>query len=200
MADATTIATVGPQHHGTRMTLEEFAHVHGQAGHIYELEKGVIVVVDVPGLPHMLVKAAIRNALIIYQLAHPSRIFAVADSSDAVLRMPEMQSERHPDLLIYLSTPPPDDAQPWEYWIPDIVLEVVSPSSEDRDYRVKREEYLKAGIRLYWIADPATQTITVLTRRTDVWHEQRLDSSATLTTPLLPGFELKLSAVFSPRS
>jgi Uma2 family endonuclease len=182
------------------MTLEEFARVQGKPGHLYELEKGVILVVDVPGVPHGLVVQAIRNPLIAYQLAHQKSVFYIASGHEAVLRMPDMQSERHPDLLIYLTPPPSDDAHPWEYWIPDIVLEVISPGSEDRDYRVKREEYLKAGIRLYWIADPASRTITVLTRHGDAWREQRLEISATLTTSLLPGFELNLLAVFPPRT
>src|SRR5687767_3511680 len=100
MADTTAVATIGPQHHGTRMSLDEFARVEGEGGHFYELEKGVISVVDVPGLPHGFVVQAIRNPIILYQAAHANLVLYVASGSEAVLRMPEMQSERHPDLLI----------------------------------------------------------------------------------------------------
>ncbi len=51
--------------------------------------------------------------------------------------------------------------------------------------------------RLYWIIDPCDDTATVLTRRIDKWHEQKLDINGVLKTDLLPGFELKLAEVFA---
>ena len=46
----------------------------------------------------------------------------------------------------------------------DLVVEVVSPASEDRerDLVTKRQEYARAEIPEYWIVDPADETITVL--------------------------------------
>ena len=47
----------------------------------------------------------------------------------------------------------------------DLAIEVVSPGDEarERDLDVKRAEYAAAGILEYWIVDPETRTITVLT-------------------------------------
>lgn len=47
----------------------------------------------------------------------------------------------------------------------DLVMEVVSESAADRqrDYEQKRRDYAAAGIPEYWIVDPETETITVLT-------------------------------------
>lgn len=196
MADTVSISTIGPRHHGQRMSLEEFARVTGEPGHIYELEKGVILVVDVPGVPHMLVKQALRNRLALYQAAHPPAIFAIADGSDCAVRMTETQSERHPDLAVYLTPPPVTDDQPWDFWTPDLVVEVVSKSSAQRDYVTKADEYLRAGVRLYWIIDPQTRAATILTRQGDAWRTERLDVTGMLQTPLLPGFELALAEVF----
>ncbi len=44
---------------------------------------------------------------------------------------------------------------------PDLLVEIVSPSSRQRDYRVKLEKYTRAGVREYWIADPLQERITV---------------------------------------
>lgn len=198
MAEITAIQRIGPEHNGQPMTLEEFARSAGQPGYIYELEHGVIVVVDVPGVPHALVKQVIRNALVLYQTIHPHTIPLIAEGSDAAIRMPQMQSERHPDLALYLSTPPAADDQPWEYWIPDIVVEVVSRSSVDRDYQVKPNDYLRAGIKLYWLIDPRDRSATAFVRRGDEWREHKLTSNDTLRTHLLPGFELELSQLFRP--
>lgn len=44
---------------------------------------------------------------------------------------------------------------------PDFIVEVVSPSSRRMDYQIKLFKYRTAGVREYWIVNPATQTITV---------------------------------------
>lgn len=44
---------------------------------------------------------------------------------------------------------------------PDLVVEVVSPSSRSRDYMVKLNKYYYAGVHEYWIIDPKRKTITV---------------------------------------
>lgn len=44
---------------------------------------------------------------------------------------------------------------------PDLVIEVVSPSSISRDYFIKAGKYRQAGVREYWIVDPDTRKTTV---------------------------------------
>ena len=40
---------------------------------------------------------------------------------------------------------------------PDFVVEIVSPSTQFRDYVVKLNKYASAGVREYWIVDPEKQ-------------------------------------------
>lgn len=44
---------------------------------------------------------------------------------------------------------------------PDLVIEVVSPSSSRMDYIIKLNLYMAAGVREYWIVDPLRQRTTV---------------------------------------
>lgn len=44
---------------------------------------------------------------------------------------------------------------------PDLVIEVVSPSSRKMDYRTKMTLYADAGVREYWIVDPEKERTTV---------------------------------------
>ncbi|NWN96871.1 MAG: Uma2 family endonuclease [Bacillus sp. (in: Bacteria)] len=44
---------------------------------------------------------------------------------------------------------------------PDFALEILSPSSAKIDHMVKRWAYSKAGVKEYWIVDPANQLVEV---------------------------------------
>ena len=54
---------------------------------------------------------------------------------------------------------------------PDWILEIVSPSSRKHDYSTKNTLYTEAGVREYWIVDPAKERITVYYYEEDVAPE-----------------------------
>jgi Uma2 family endonuclease len=186
----TTRLRIGPQDHGRAMTLDEFAEAEGQPGYQYELAAGVIEVVDIPSLPHGLILQDLDDQLHAWKAGHPGVIRYHASGDRCAVRLPGVQSERHPDLALYL-TPAPDPISPWDRWVPEIVIEVVSPSSETRDHVHKRRDYLAAGVKEYWIVDPALQAMTVLLRAGDVFRERR--ETVTYATPLLPGLSLDVA-------
>jgi Uma2 family endonuclease len=43
--------------------------------------------------------------------------------------------------------------------VPDLVVEILSPSTRSRDRGIKLRQYEAAGVRYYWIADPRSRTI-----------------------------------------
>ena len=44
---------------------------------------------------------------------------------------------------------------------PDWIVEIVSPSSRRMDYNIKNALYSQAGVREYWIVDPAKERVTI---------------------------------------
>lgn len=44
---------------------------------------------------------------------------------------------------------------------PDLIMEIVSPSSRRMDYLIKLNQYQKTGVREYWIIDPADESVLV---------------------------------------
>lgn len=44
---------------------------------------------------------------------------------------------------------------------PDLIFEIVSPASRKMDYSLKNAIYSEAGVREYWIVDPAKERVTV---------------------------------------
>lgn len=198
MADTLTVFRVGPLDNGKRMSFADFQRAEPVAGHNYELARGVIEVTDIPGRVHALILNEVRAQVSAYWLAHREHVKYVAGGGEAKTEMPEFESERHPDLSIYL-TPMPNDEYPWDKWIASIVIEVVSSGEEARrrDYVTKRQEYLAAGVAEYWIVDPYDRSMLGLTRHGDKWREQKIASDGLWNSHLLPGFALDLSAVFA---
>jgi Uma2 family endonuclease len=190
------ITRVGPADHGRRMTLEQFDRAAGQEGHLYELNKGVIEVVNVPHPRHLAQVQALRNQFVLYQEGHPGIINSVASSNEAKLLIAADESERHPDLSVYLS-PAPDVKDVWAVWVPEIVIEVVSQTSIKRDYEDKPAEYLKFGVDEYWIVDALKRQMTALTRRGGQWRAQILKPTQKYSTHLLPGFTLNVQRVLT---
>jgi Uma2 family endonuclease len=194
---ATTTRMIGPADHGQPMTLEEFAEADFEEGWLYELARRVIDVTEVPGLNHGRIVHRLTRLFIRYEDAHPGVINYVAGGSDCRLRLPGMQSDRHPDQAIYLR-PEPQGPNIWMRWIPDIVVEIVSAGGEDRDYNEKREEYLRAGVSEYWILDPIRRQMTVLLRLADIWDERIIPGDGVHQTPLLPGLEVRPAELLGP--
>jgi hypothetical protein len=192
---STVAIKIGPADHGRPLNLADFEQAELQEGYLYELGRGIIAVSDVPNRRHVAQVIAIRRQVSAYDLAHAERIRAVLAGSECKIPVVSLQSERHPDLAIYC-TPMPEEDDLWATWIPEIVIEVISPGSEQRDYVEKREEYLLFGVREYWIFNAEREELLVLRRSGGRWLERTLRPSDVYTTPLLPGFTLACGPVF----
>lgn len=55
------------------------------------------------------------------------------------------------------------------YGAPDLVIEVLSPSSRRKDTIVKLAKYKNAGVREFWLIDPDKQKVTVYLFETDTY-------------------------------
>ncbi|MFI5458481.1 MAG: Uma2 family endonuclease [Isosphaerales bacterium] len=192
-----TITKIGPADHGRPMSLEEFDEAQGQAGFLYELSRGIITVTDVPRKRHLLLVRGIRRQLAAYEMLHLDLIQLIAGGNECKLLVDDLDSERHPDVSVYL-TPPPEheDRNFWRRWVPEIVIEVVSPSSRKRDYKEKPEEYLRFGVKEYWIVDADKRSMIVMRRARGRWIETTIQPPAIYRPKLLTGLEFSIEAVF----
>ncbi len=81
---------------------------------------------------------------------------------------------------------------------PNMVVEVLSPATEDRDRTVKRARYLKYGVVEYWIVDPQSRTIEVLRAEATNFETERIYApGTTMVSPELPGLEVDVANIFA---
>ncbi len=82
---------------------------------------------------------------------------------------------------------------------PDIVVEIISPGNNKTELQNKFEIYEENGVQEYWIVSPQDKTFLnyVLNQEGIYVASKLLPSDAEVTTPILPGFVLKLEDVFA---
>jgi len=81
---------------------------------------------------------------------------------------------------------------------PDLLVEILSPGTRERDILVKKGLYARHGVREYWIVDPEAKTIEVMVLRGDKFATHGIFfPEDTLESPLLSGFTPSLDEVFT---
>jgi len=80
---------------------------------------------------------------------------------------------------------------------PDLVVEVLSPSTFYKDLRKKMVAYSQFGVQEYWIVDPEKQSIEVHTQgHKGLQLTRSFSLEETLESALLPGFQLRVKSIF----
>ncbi len=80
---------------------------------------------------------------------------------------------------------------------PDLIVEIRSDSTAERDETVKRRLYAQRGVKAYWLVDPNAATTTVLILREDSYQQVGFyRQGQNLTSPTMHGFTVNLSEIF----
>jgi Uma2 family endonuclease len=80
---------------------------------------------------------------------------------------------------------------------PTLVVEVVSPKQEKRDYRYKRSEYAARQIPEYWIVDPILNQVTVLELVEGLYEEQVYIAEQPISSPQFSQFTLTAQQILT---
>ena len=178
---------LGLKDQGRLMTDEEFTQAEWDAPYRYERVEEKLVVMEPSDLPHMQVVSAILESLYVYRHTHSGVIELIAP--EGWIRTSD-QTDRVGDIAVYLEDVSADHIYDL---VPDLVFEVVSQGSEERDYILKRGEYFDTGVAEYVIVDPFRQVVTVLSRGEDDYLARELQEGDVYNSDQLPGFELRIS-------
>ncbi|WP_017295922.1 Uma2 family endonuclease [Geminocystis herdmanii] len=80
---------------------------------------------------------------------------------------------------------------------PLLVIEIVSPESEIRDYRYKRSEYSAMGIPEYWIVDPNRETMTILQLQEGMYEQISVLDTGQISSRVFPEIQIKPENLFN---
>lgn len=80
---------------------------------------------------------------------------------------------------------------------PDLVIEILSPSTARHDRIVKFQQYQRAGVREYWIVDPDTKSLQACILENGRYFVTAYADTDTASVGVLEGCEIDLREVFT---
>jgi len=173
-------------------TEKDVLEIQAREGRLYELVKGVLVE-KVMGFQESVLAAALVGFL--WGFVRPRKLGLVA-LPDGLMRLAP-RLVLIPDVSFTSWDRIPGRRMPKKpipNLVPDLAVEVLSPSNTRKEMARKREDYFTAGVRLVWEVNPKTRIIEVYTapdQFTRLGEEDTLEGGE-----VLPGFALRLRELF----
>lgn len=154
-----------------------------------ELIFGRLYATPAPDVPHQLVSLLLARRL--DDIARRSGGLVLCAPIDVQL---DEHSTVQPDIL-YLTAEHRARARQTVEGAPDLIVEVTSPSSARLDRDEKLRLYAEAGVREYWIVDPAARQISFLVGPAGRF-EVALDLDGVYRSEILPELALDLAGLW----
>jgi Uma2 family endonuclease len=173
------------------MTLEEYLNYDDDTDTLYELVNGELLVMPPESFHNQSI--AIFLLLFLSKLGIPRHLLKVkveivVTGGRATVRVPDLtvlsenlatELQQTNRATVLLDMPPPN-----------LVVEVVSPNQDTRDYRYKRSEYAARQIPEYWIIDPVLNKVTILALVEGLYEEKVYTGTQGIESPQLGSLEL----------
>jgi Uma2 family endonuclease len=180
----------------TRMTVEEFyewVHRPENANKWFELVRGEVIELPAPTKPHGAICMNVGRIVSTYTFQLGKGYVTSNDSGVLLERDPD--TVRGPDVAYYEDADHFVDLHPkYGEHPPLLAVEVLSPYDRADSLIEKINVYLRTGVRLVWVVNPATRSVTIYQPDRPL---VRLDESQELTgDPILPGFRCRVVDFF----
>jgi Uma2 family endonuclease len=159
-----------------------------------ELIEGEIIVTPSPSLIHQIV--AHRLGVLLDRAIVESGLGLVIGAPFHVYL--DEQNVPQPDIMVVLRDRDHVLGAARLESAPSLATEVISPSSATKDRVAKRDLYAQHGIPEYWLVDPETETITILSEPQDGGYRKEQTTSDVAVSATIPGLSADLKALFAP--
>ena len=127
-------------------------------GNRYEAIGGELYVTPPPRVSHQRIAMNLVAALLplLKQAGRGELFFAPVG-----VEFPATREGVQPDILFVSNERLDIVGEDWLRGPPDLVIEILSPSTAARDRNIKRKLYRRQGVAEYWIVDPVARTVEV---------------------------------------
>jgi len=179
-----------------KFTYEDYKSLPESETKRYELLEGDLVLVPSPTEYHQRISGNLE--FILRQFIRERDLGQVYHAPlDVVLGEGEEREVVQPDIFFISKERSKIITEEEIRGAPDLVVEITSPGTEERDRGYKRTLYACHGVKEYWIVDPETKTVEVLVLGKRGFEKAAAYGEADrLRSPLLAGLEIKLEEVF----
>lgn len=178
-----------------KLSFEEFRQLPID-GKRYELIHGEVHLTPAPNTKHQFVVHNLDISLGSY--VQKNKLGEVWEAPLDV-RLTE-DTALQPDLIFISNARAGIIQENWIEGAPDLVVEVLSPSTATYDRATKLPIYAEAGVAEVWLIDPQAKTVEVLKLRDKKYFvEATLAGDQTLASSLFPGWQLPLRDLFDFR-
>jgi len=92
---------------------------------------------------------------------------------------------------------PMTETRGFEGPVPDLVVEVLSPSTARRDRVEKKKIYEQCGVDEYWLVDPRRREVSIFTREAADFGAAKVFRSGALTSRVMPELDLCIEELFA---
>ena len=177
-----------------RHTYEDYLNT--PEGERYELLDGELVVAPSPKTIHQTLVMELSTVLnaFVKRLAL-GKVYAAP--TDVVLWDGGQRNVVQPDVLFISAAREGIITEANVQGAPDLVVEILSPSTQSRDRGYKRDLYARHGVGEYWLVDPDAKRIEILLLSAgDFEIGGNYGPEDTLISPTLHGFRLNLAEIF----
>jgi Uma2 family endonuclease len=164
-------------------------------GCFYELLDGVLVEIPPPGATHGNVSGNVCFVIKSY-VKQPELGYVLSNDPGVILHR-DPDRVRAPDVCFIARERVSSDSLPDGYleFVPDLIIEVISPSDRAGDVQAKIDEWLAAGAHLAWAVYPSARRVVVFTSD---GAARVYGVSDTLTgAPVLLDFSVAVADLFS---
>lgn len=159
----------------------------------YELIEGELLIVPSPNVYHQRISGQLER--ILRDWIEPRGLGEILDAPlDVVL---SEHNVVQPDIL-YVSRDRFEIIKEANIWgAPDLVVEILSPSTSERDRVKKRRVYALYGVEELWLVDPENKTVEVASRREAEFVTMQIyPMGATLVSQVLTGLTIQVDDIF----
>ena len=168
-----------------------------------ELLRGKIVAMAAPKPQHQDAVIALGSILRAYLKGKQCRAFVAPfdvklyDKNKSLLADRDIYTVVQPDVCVVCDLAKLKDNRGCS-GAPDLVVEVVSPSTKQRDLHEKKELYAEAGVLEYWIAFADSKIIlTHILKEDGTYTDPKMYSDTDFITPhIFPDLRIDLADVF----